>query len=101
MLHRFRRLQEERAVRIERLLEEVPGVIRTQRRNRLLNARLLLRAKALALRPLVRLRRAGRLRVRDVLLIAGVLAFHVLLLLRGLRPRLAARAVLAGPIAQL
>merc|ERR1719387_2835647 len=100
LLHRSRRLHEESAVRVEGLLEKVARIIRTQRCNRLLNARLLLLAKALALRPLVRLRRAGRLGVRDVPLIAAVLAFHVPLLLLRIRLGLAARPVLAGLVPQ-
>ena len=41
-----------RALRVEAALEEVPGVVGSERRDGLLDARLLLRAQALALRPL-------------------------------------------------
>merc|ERR1719197_2009707 len=77
-------------------LEDVASVVRAQNVDRLLDARNLLSANPLALIPLARLVGASSLRIRDVALVARVLVFEVLLLLRALGARLPACAVLAG-----
>merc|ERR1719271_2406130 len=90
------RLEEGRALGVEAALEQVPGVVRGQRRDGLLDARLLLRAQALALRPLRGLRVAGRLGLGDELLVVRVLRLELRLLGVALRQARAAGAVLTG-----
>merc|ERR1719333_146681 len=90
------RLEEGRALRVEAALEEVPSVVGGERRDGLLDARLLLRAQALALRPLRSLSVAGRLGLGDELLVVGVLRLKLRLLGRALRHARAAGAVLTG-----
>merc|ERR1719333_1219128 len=90
------RLEEGRALRVEAALEEVTGVVGSERRDGLLDARLLLRAQALALRPLRSLSLTGRLGLGDELLVVGVLRLKLRLLGRALRHARAAGAVLTG-----
>merc|ERR1719159_1587705 len=78
------RLEEGRALGVEAALEQVPGVVRGQRRDGLLDARLLLRAQALALRPLRGLR------------VVRVLRLELRLLGVALRQARAAGAILTG-----
>merc|ERR1719265_880340 len=99
VLHRVE-LREEKALRIEGLLERVAGVVRTQDTNGLLDAGDLLGAEALALGPLLGALLARRLRVRDVPGIPLVLGRQVLQLLLARRQSLGARALLPGLVEQ-
>merc|ERR1719258_945735 len=78
-------LQLDEALGIEGLLERVARVVRAQHADGLVDARNLLRAKALALRPVRRLLLARRLRVREEALVALILALQVALLGLGRR----------------
>merc|ERR1719321_969472 len=86
---------QERVV-VEGALEEVPGVVGPEHAQSLGDGRDLPGAELLADGPLVGLRLAGRLRVREERLVPGVLALLVRLLLLGLRQALRTRAVLPG-----